>query len=533
MINFKQLTEARKNTIVLAFGRFSPPTNGHELLVKATVLTAKKHNADHVIYASRTQDSKKNPLNVNDKVAYLRHSFPGVNFVAANEQIRTFIEAVKALSGKYDNLIMMAGSDRMVEYKKILDKYNNGKDFSFKSILVVSAGERDPDDDSAAGMSATKMRGFAASNDFNKFKSGTPSGMSVQMAKKMFDDVRAGMKVTEEVEDPVREKYLKDEIFNVGDIVVFEGAEQTVKFRGANYVILEDNTRAWLADLQQTDKVNESMKFKQEDKLKVARIIAMSLGNPDAETKTNPTELINASLRMVRNKPLNPEAKHILQRMLDTALAAGVEFDRGLLALPEDNPHNLMHNPGSAHASNHERVRKIHYKVHESKDEDEDEEDEKEDDDKDEKEDAIDEAALAAIVDSLEDDAFLEAYDEEDFEITIDGVVTEDQALNEVLSKIERLRARMRMKKTEAKRERAEKIALTKHSSAKVLSKRARRMAEKTLKMKLAKKPLESLSVSEKERLEQRMARMKPAVTRLAMKMMPRMRKIENDRLAK
>ena len=98
MINFKQLTEARKDTIVLAFGRFSPPTNGHELLVKATVLTAKKRNADHIIYASRTQDSKKNPLNVNDKVAYLRHSFPRVNFVAASEQVRTFIEAVKALS---------------------------------------------------------------------------------------------------------------------------------------------------------------------------------------------------------------------------------------------------------------------------------------------------------------------------------------------------------------------------------------------------------------------------------------------------
>ena len=523
MITIQQLLEAKKSTIVLAFGRFSPPTNGHELLVKATVTAAKKYNADHVIYASRTQDAKKNPLNVNDKVAYLRHSFKGVNFVAANEQVRTFIEAVKGLSGKYDNLVMMAGSDRVIEYKKLLDKYN-GKDFSFKSILVLSAGERDPDDDSASGMSATKMRGYAAAGDFNKFKGGCPSGMSVQMAKKMFDDVRAGMKITEEFEDSVREQYIKDQIFNVGDVVVFEEQEKVVEFRGANYVILEGGARAWLQDLIPTEKVNEAMKFKQEDKLKIARIIAMSLGYADAETKNNPTEIINTALRGVRGKALNPEAKKILARMLSTATSAGIDYDSKLtesLTPEEKAAHNLIHQPGSAHSSNYERIRKIHLKVHEEKEEDEDEKEPSEEE-------------LDEMINALSEEDFLEVYDEDDFE-TIDenGNVCEDVALNEVLSKVERIRARMRMKKTESKRERAEKIALKKHSTGKVLSKRARRMAEKALKLKLAKKPLETLSVAEKERLEARIAKMRPVVTRMAMKMTNKVRKIENERLAR
>lgn len=517
MIILQQLLEAKKSTVVLAFGRFNPVTQGHELLIKATVAAAKKYNADHLIYASRTQDAKKNPLNVNDKVAYLRHSFKGVNFVAANEQVRTFIEAVKSLSGKYDNLVMMAGSDRVIEYKKILDKYN-GKDFNFKSILVVSAGERDPDDDSASGMSATKMRGFAAAGDFNKFKAGCPSSMSVQMAKKMFDDVRAGMKIAEEVEDTVREAYVANKVFNVGDIVVFEDQERTVEFRGSNYVILEGGNRAWLHDLTPTEKVNESMKFKQEDKLKIARIIAMSLGYMDAQNKTNPTEIINASLRGIRNKPLNPEAKNILARMLSTATSAGIEYDSKIVECitPEEKAaHNLIHAPGTVHSSNYARLRKIHLKVHEEYEDPTEEE-------------------LNQMVNSLSDEDFLDAYDEDDFvALDADGNICEDVALNEVLSKIERLRARMRMKKTAARRERAAKIALAKHSTGKVLARRARRMAEKALKLKLVKKPLNKLSVAEKERLEARIAKMRPIVTRLAMKMTNKVRKIENERLAR
>ena len=516
MIIIQQLLEAKKSTVVLAFGRFNPVTQGHELLIKATVAAAKKYNADHLIYASRTQDAKKNPLNVNDKVAYLRHSFKGVNFVAANEQVRTFIEAVKSVSGKYDNLVMMAGSDRVIEYKKILDKYN-GKDFSFKSILVVSAGERDPDDDSAAGMSATKMRGFAAAGDFNKFKAGCPSSMSVQMAKKMFDDVRAGMKIAEEVKDTVREAYVANKVFNVGDIVVFEDQERTVEFRGSNYVILEGGARAWLQDLTPTEKVNEAMKFKQEDKLKIARIIAMSLGYLDAQTKTNPTEIINASLRGIRNKPLNPEAKNILARMLSTATSAGIEYDSKIVECitPEEKAaHNLIHAPGTVH-SNYARLRKIHLKVHEEYEDPTEEE-------------------LNQMVNSLSDEDFLDAYDEDDFvTLDADGNICEDVALNEVLSKIERLRARMRMKKTAVRRERAAKIALAKHSTGKVLARRARRMAEKALKLKLVKKPLNKLSVAEKERLEARIAKMRPIVTRLAMKMTNKVRKIENERLAR
>ena len=158
MKKYRQLIkELPSKKVVFAFGRFQPPTTGHELLVKAVQKVASAQGADHVIYASKTEDKKQNPLPVSRKVYYLQRMFPGANFKAANEQVRTFIEAAKELNKRYKNIVMVAGSDRIAEYKKILEKYN-GTEFNFDTVTVVSAGERDPDSDNATGMSGTKMR---------------------------------------------------------------------------------------------------------------------------------------------------------------------------------------------------------------------------------------------------------------------------------------------------------------------------------------------------------------------------------------
>lgn len=113
-----------------------------------------------------------------------------------------------------------------------------------------------------------------------------------------------------------------------------------------------------------------------------------------------------------------------------------------------------------------------------------------------------------------------------------DENVDEQTALNEVLSRMERVRARSRMAKTKTKRMAKEKIALKKRSSTEVINRRARRMAVKAMEKRLARnKPLESLSVPEKERIERVIARRKAVISRLAMKIVPHVRAIEKDRL--
>jgi nicotinic acid mononucleotide adenylyltransferase len=197
------LTEQKKTTIVFAFGRFNPPTVGHELLVKKVLEVAKQSKADHVIYASRSQDPKKNPLDVKTKVTVLRKMFKGAKFEAANDNVRTFMEVAAELSNKgYKDVVMVAGSDRVPEYQKLLDKYN-GQDFHFDSVKVVSAGERDPDADGASGMSASKMREAAHKNDFKTFRQGIPESLSDREAKELMLKVRRGMSIKEYIELPV------------------------------------------------------------------------------------------------------------------------------------------------------------------------------------------------------------------------------------------------------------------------------------------------------------------------------------------
>lgn len=256
MKHFKNLLESLPaKTVVFAFGRFNPPTTGHELLVKFVKKLAKSTGADYVIYASATQDKKKNPLSVDKKVHYLNQMFPGTNFMAAGGTERTFIEVAKHLNKKYRNIIMVAGSDRVEEYERLLNK-QNGIDFNFDSIKVSSAGERDADSDDASGMSASKMRAAASKGDYPTFKKGLPSTLRDIDGKRLMNDVRQGLgleHIKENIKfqpNALREAYLAKQIFNIGDVVESTGSQFEIVDRGSNYLTVVDGEgqtyRKWL-----------------------------------------------------------------------------------------------------------------------------------------------------------------------------------------------------------------------------------------------------------------------------------------------
>lgn len=183
-------------TIVLFFGRANPPHLGHGVAFKKVLDVAKSYQSNHIIYISRSTDKKKNPLSVMRKIFWLKKMFGSrYNFVAANDQIRTFIEAVKAQDGKFEQIVVIAGSDRVAEFQKLLNRYNGTKEFSFDSIKVVSAGERDPDAEGTGGLSATKMRQAAVENDIATIVDGT--GLSTSDAAQLAREVRVGLGINE------------------------------------------------------------------------------------------------------------------------------------------------------------------------------------------------------------------------------------------------------------------------------------------------------------------------------------------------
>ena len=235
------MRELPSKKVVFAFGRFQPPGKNHGLVFAAVKHLATAQGADHIIYASRSQDKKSNPLPVDRKVYWLNRMFPKTNFIGADDSIRTFIEAAKHLNKKYKNLVMVAGSDRVSEFQTLLDKYN-GKEFNFDTIEVVSAGERDPDSEGTSGMSGTKMRDAAKNSDVKSFKRGLPSTVTTIDAKRLMNELREymGLEVVKEDisfdRNELREQYLRGEVFLKGEFVQDDAGTYEIVDRGTNYL---------------------------------------------------------------------------------------------------------------------------------------------------------------------------------------------------------------------------------------------------------------------------------------------------------
>ena len=188
---------------VMAFGRMSPPTTGHEVLVNKVKDVAKSVGGGHSVILSHTQDASKNPLTTAQKVKHAKRFFPKTNITTSNKEAPNFLDqAVKLHKQGVTHLHVVAGSDRVPEYKKVLKKYNGtheGALFNFKKIEVHSAGERDPDAQGTTGMSGSKLRAHAAAGKYTQFKKGVPKHVSDEHTKELYNDLRKGLKVKEDI----------------------------------------------------------------------------------------------------------------------------------------------------------------------------------------------------------------------------------------------------------------------------------------------------------------------------------------------
>jgi hypothetical protein len=182
-------------TMVFAFGRLNPPTIGHEKLINKILSEARIHKADHLMVLSRTQKAPKDPLDGDTKLMYAQKMFPNANITVATKEMPTFFGWLKKFyESGYEKVIMIAGSDRVGEYTRLINQYNGKPEqYTFKSVDVISAGERDPDADGASGMSASKLREFAAKNDFSNFRKGIPRSLKDADTRNLMAAVQAGM----------------------------------------------------------------------------------------------------------------------------------------------------------------------------------------------------------------------------------------------------------------------------------------------------------------------------------------------------
>jgi hypothetical protein len=266
-------TEEVNKSFAFTFGRFNPPTIGHEKLIR----TVASQGSDYKIFISRSQDAVKNPLSPSDKLKWMQMIFKNYASHILVMPTNMVLElATKIYSMGYTAITMVAGSDRVGEFKSILNKYNDEKNrhgyYNFKKIDVVSAGERDPDEEGVTGMSASKLRDYAKRGDLKNFKRGVPGNLSEKQKNELFFDVRKGMglsvslasnfepqenkiKTLQEFEaKQVRDLYIREVIFNIGEQVNNTKLNIIGKVirRGTNYIVLEDTNnslhKSWIWD---------------------------------------------------------------------------------------------------------------------------------------------------------------------------------------------------------------------------------------------------------------------------------------------
>lgn len=271
--SFSQYLIEEQKTAYFTFGRMNPPTIGHGKLLDKLSTTSGKN--PYFIYLSQSQDAKKNPLSYSDKVKHARKMFPKhARSILINKSVRVPIDIMVDLYNKgFNNVVMVVGSDRVREFEVLLNKYNNQKArhgfYNFESIKVISAGDRDPDADGVEGMSASKQRANAADNDFTTFSQGLPKEVSNRDARKLFNDVRAGMGLKEQNTfknhislEPVseeREAYVKGDLFELGDTVIVKESDEMgiITYLGANYLIVEFSegnvARKWIKDVTKVE----------------------------------------------------------------------------------------------------------------------------------------------------------------------------------------------------------------------------------------------------------------------------------------
>ena len=264
--------EARGDTAVFTFGRFNPPTTGHEKLIEALAREQGKNPGSLMyVYPSHSQNAKKDPLPHAKKVAYMKKMFPRYKKNIIVSRARNIFEVATELHNKgHKAVVMVVGSDRVDEFDNLLNKYNGEEGrhgfYGFDNIEVVSAGERDPDAEGVTGMSASKMRAAASQNDYDSFKEGLPKGFTD--GEKLFKDVRKNMGIREgntfTTEEIHRDLYVRGEIWNVGDVVkTTDGDEGTIIRRGTNYVVFEDLRRVWLHNLEE---IRDGLRRQKQDK---------------------------------------------------------------------------------------------------------------------------------------------------------------------------------------------------------------------------------------------------------------------------
>ncbi len=194
--------------VVVAFGRFNPPTRGHEKLFAMVIKTAKEVGGIPIVYLSGTQDRKKNPLSWTQKFNYIKQLMPKFSWIISKDKPNNPFEMLAWLQeAGYTEFYFVAGEDRVDTFSTSLHQYAK-KELGIKHFEVVLAAKRSEKKaitaNSVEGISASKLRQAAVVGDFKTFALGVSDQSGNQkdsLARSMMNDVRKGLGIKSKLQE--------------------------------------------------------------------------------------------------------------------------------------------------------------------------------------------------------------------------------------------------------------------------------------------------------------------------------------------
>jgi len=499
MKNYRQfIRQLPTNTVVCALGEFNPPTTAHELLIKTVQVVAEQRKADHIVYTVPTES-----LQEEKKSQFLNLMFPKIKIVSLGESF--FSSVVKQLNEKYKNVIIIAGADQFDEFKKLKES---------ASIEIISIGTKNPDEETA------KMKQFATKGIYEDFKKSLPSTIRDIDGKRLMNELRIGMGIEPIkenlvlVKDKLREKYFRGEIFNIGQLVESSGQHYEIIKRGSNHLLLKDQAgelvSKWITDVKEikegtvqpsgTDLIQtnspEAAGNNQVQKPKGKVKGFLTFYNYDDKTKT-----VSENVTEEKVEEKQDRLKQ-LKRFQKQAASTQLTQDRPQVGTEFNAPTDPFF--------------KEEFELSESE--------------IDSMIEQLSEEELLGLDENTEWDLVYEDNDE-----VIPPHPEEEQIeLMEVLSRQERMKGKIRLRRTQAKRSRTTKINVHRYANPKTINSRARRLAIKLIKQRMLRgRNPSKVSVGDKEQIEKQLAKRKDLVNRVAQKLVVRVRQVEKSRMSK
>jgi GTPase Era involved in 16S rRNA processing len=178
----KKLDEEK--SIVFSFGRYNPMTESDAELWEFVTTTAKKLRADSHVYTTTVQNHRKNPLNIEDKMIYLKEAIDKFTKVIAEDELKNVYQiANKLVEDGYSKIIFVVHESQKNDFdalKKNIKEASNG----------MSHLEIKPFKDKKTHQS--QLRELVKENDFQSFSKLLPKKLRNE-AHELFEKTREGL----------------------------------------------------------------------------------------------------------------------------------------------------------------------------------------------------------------------------------------------------------------------------------------------------------------------------------------------------